>query len=65
MFSFWGGMFGVPEDVRQEFYTALGRKPETIFPIEVAADREICGGVARALVQGFCRKIGDTVEVER
>jgi hypothetical protein len=65
MFSFWGGMFGVPEDVRREFYTALGRHPDSIFPVEVAADREICGGVARALVEGFYRKTGDKVEVER
>lgn len=65
MFSFWGGMFGVPEDVRQEFYTALGKQPDTIFPVEVAADPAICGRITRARLQGFCRLSGDKVEIQR
>lgn len=65
MFSFWGGMFGVPREVREEFYAALGKRPDTIFPLEVTADVAVCTGVARAQVRGFCRMTGDNVEVER
>ena len=64
MFSFWGGMFGMPVEARQEFYAALGKPPESIFPIEFAVDPTVSGGVARAQVRGFY-KMGKTVEVEK
>jgi hypothetical protein len=65
MFSFWGGMFGVNDDQRRQFYQALGKQPDAVFPIEIAADQALTGGVARALVEGFYKSAGDTVEVVR
>jgi hypothetical protein len=65
MFSFWGGMFGVPEEVRREFYAALGKPPDAVFPVRLTAEPAECGGVTRAVVQGFCRTVGDRVEVVR
>jgi hypothetical protein len=65
IFSFWGGMFGVPREAREQLYAALQRPPDAIFPIEVAADAGVCGGVARAQVHGFCKMSGSKVEVER
>jgi hypothetical protein len=65
MFSFWGGMFGVPHEVRQEFYAALGKQAEAIFPLEVSAEPAICSGVARAEVHGFYKLTGTEIEFER
>ena len=65
MFSFWGGMFGVPVDVRRAFYAALGKQPDSIFPIEISADPAVCGGIVRAEVRGFYKMTGDKVAVEQ
>jgi hypothetical protein len=65
LFSFWGGVMGVPAEVRKEFYMALGKKPEDVFPIRFTADPALCGGVARAEIAGFYKTKGKTVEVER
>ncbi|HET7292718.1 MAG TPA: hypothetical protein VFM88_09845, partial [Vicinamibacteria bacterium] len=50
MFSFWGGMFGVPDEARRQFYRAVGKPAEAVFPMEVAAEPALCSGVGRASV---------------
>jgi hypothetical protein len=65
MFSFWGGLFGVPEAQRREFYRALGKDAAAAFPIEFAVDPALCGGLTRARVEGFYKKKGDRAEVQQ
>jgi hypothetical protein len=55
----------VPEEVRRQFYDAIGKAPGSTFPIEIAADPAVSTGVARALVTGFYKGTGDKTEVER
>jgi hypothetical protein len=66
LFSFWGGIVGIPAQGRAAFYQALGKRADQVFPIRVAADEGLTGGVSSAQVDGFyktSRKGG--VEVER
>ena len=65
MFGFWGGMFAAAAEMRQAFYKAIGKAPEAVFPIDIAADPAECGGVARARVEGFYKSSGKKVEVDR
>ncbi len=52
---FWGGRHGVPADVRQFFYSAVGDRPENIFPIQFSADPGLATGIVTGRVDGFYR----------
>ncbi|HET8646989.1 MAG TPA: hypothetical protein VFO85_15950, partial [Vicinamibacteria bacterium] len=65
LFSFWGGLFGIPEEGRREFYAAVGKAAADVFPLDVAADPAVAGGVARVTVNGFYKTSGSGVEVVR
>jgi hypothetical protein len=62
-FSFWGGLAGVPAEVRKAFYDALGKAPESIFPITFVADARIATGTPATLVNGFYRSTSLTDSV--
>jgi hypothetical protein len=66
LFSFWGGMPGVPEDVRRSFYAAIGKDPDAIFPLRVVADSGLLEGEWAVEVRGFYRTPDlKQIEVER
>ena len=62
-FGFWGGMAGVRPDRRSAFYRALGKGPESIFPIRFSADPDLATGVVAGRIDGFYRGTR-TFEVE-
>ncbi len=58
-FSFWGGRPGISRERRDEFYEAVGQRPENIFPIHFSADPNIVGGIANGELHGFYRSVAD------
>jgi hypothetical protein len=46
-------MFGVRPDRRSEFYKAVGKGPEAIFPIQFNAAPKLATGVVVGQVDGF------------
>jgi hypothetical protein len=54
-FRFWGGMFGVPADVQQAFYSALGKGVEAVFPLRFSAEPGLATGAVAGWVEGFYR----------
>ena len=52
-FGFWGGIIGVPEDVRSRFHGMLGKPTETVFPIRIAADEGLARGATVVTVSGW------------
>jgi hypothetical protein len=55
LFSFWGGMPGVPKATRDDFYAALGKGPDAEFPIQFIAPATLVQGGAAVEVAGFYR----------
>lgn len=59
-FGFWGGMFGVPAEERQALYSALGRKPDDVFPLQFSIEPGLATGTTNGEVKGFYRSgLGD------
>jgi hypothetical protein len=56
-FGFWGGRSGLPVEKRHAFYAAIGEPPESIFPIQFAADPALVTGIVAGQVDGFYRSI--------
>jgi hypothetical protein len=54
-FRFWGGMFGVPAEERQAFYSALRKDMDAVFPIRFGAEPGLATGAAQGQVKGFYR----------
>lgn len=64
-FGFWGGMFGVPEPQRQEFYSVLNKSFEQIFPLRFSVAPNLATGETTGEVRGFYRSVGGNIEIER
>jgi hypothetical protein len=58
-FSFWGGRRGIPMEKRQEFYAAIGRTWETIFPLKFSSHTGLATGIVAGQVDGFYRPAGE------
>jgi hypothetical protein len=58
-------MFGVPKEVREAFYRALGKSAAAIFPFQISADPGLVRGGCTAEVNGFYKSPDlKTVETE-
>jgi hypothetical protein len=53
LFGFWGGMFGIPEDVRAASYAAVGKNSQAVFPLRVSAAPGLVQGGFEVDVRGF------------
>jgi hypothetical protein len=62
-FRFWGGMFGVRDDEKSAFYSALGKDAPSIFPLRFAAEPGLATGAAAGEVEGFYRGLRE-IKVE-
>ena len=56
-FSFWGGMFGIPAEERQAFYSALGNAPDAVFPLRFDAGSGLATGALAGQLKGFYRGV--------
>ena len=66
MFGFWCGMLGIAQRKRSDFYSALGKTPSEVFPIQFAGDRDLTGGICSGKIEGFYSVRDDrTIQVER
>jgi hypothetical protein len=66
LFSFWGGVMGVPQPVRDDLYRSIGASPDVVFPIRFAAAPGLVETVSPIEVQGFYKSLDlEAVEVER
>jgi len=54
-FGFWGGATGVSVEKRQAFYHALGKAPDSIFPVRFQAESGFATGILAGEVDGFYR----------
>jgi hypothetical protein len=54
-FRFWGGMFGVPAEERQAFYSALGKDADAVFPLRFDGEPGLATGAAAGGIKGFYR----------
>ena len=63
-FGFWGGMFGLPAQERQEFYAAVARSTPDVFPLRFNADPNLATGATSGVVEGFYKR-DKRVEIER
>jgi hypothetical protein len=55
LISFWGGQFGVPEEMRRAFYAGVAKTPSDIFPLRVIASPDLVRGGYGTEVLGFYR----------
>src|SRR5262249_16890680 len=53
LFGFWGGMFGIPAEIRSAFYQAVGKEASAVFPLRVFAAPGLVVGGFEVVVQGF------------
>ncbi len=58
MFSFWGGVTGIPRPYRDDFYRSISRGPDAVFPIRFAAAPEFVEITNTIEVQGFYKNRG-------
>jgi hypothetical protein len=58
-FHFWGGMRGVAPEKRAAFYSAIGKPPEAIFPLQFIGEPNLSTGIVTGQVDGFYRSIWD------
>lgn len=64
-FAFWGGIIGISKQAQQEFYAAVGKEPEQVFPLQFRAEARLANGLLTGEVEGFYRHTRDgVVEVE-
>jgi hypothetical protein len=62
-FRFWGGIFGVPAEERQAFYSALGKDSRAVFPLRFVADPGLATGAVAGQIDGFYRGLRE-VQIE-
>jgi len=55
LISFWGGMFGFPDESKKATYEILMRTPKQVFPIRFSADRGLTKGRQDGKLRGFCK----------
>ena len=66
MFSFWGGVMGVPQEQRAAFYKSLGKAAASVFPIRFTVAPGLVKDQAAIQVDGFYRTArGGNAVVER
>jgi hypothetical protein len=51
--SFWGGMFGFPDEAKAAFYDTLGKQSAGVFPIHFRADSNLTTGRQEGVIRGF------------
>jgi hypothetical protein len=64
-FGFWGGMLGVAEQRRQEFYAVLGKSAPAVFPISFAAGSDVTTGRCEGIIEGFYKLAKGKLLVEQ
>jgi hypothetical protein len=64
-FGFWGGICGVPIEERREFYAALQRAPDEVFPLSFSAEPGLATGIVTGRVEGFYQEAREGIRVER
>jgi hypothetical protein len=64
-FGFWGGLFGVRPEERQEFYATIGRSPDQFFPRRFSVDPAIATGETTGEILCFYRLDERQIVVER
>lgn len=52
--QFWGGVREESEAERSQFYAALGKSLDNVFPIRFMAESGLTAGVAAGTIPGFC-----------
>ncbi len=62
---FWWGILGINDEHRRAFYTAVGKEPELIFPIDFQIPRKLSTGALGGQIAGFYRMKGDQLLIER
>ena len=55
--SFWGGIFGIPEETKKAIYEVLGRTSTQVFPISFIADTGLTSGRQTGKIRGFCKLV--------
>lgn len=58
LFSFWGGVMGIPRPYRDDFYRSIGRNSDAVFPIRFTGAPEIVESASPIEVQGFYKSRG-------
>ena len=65
-FSFWGGVAGISQQEQREFYSALGKMPEQVFPLQFQAEAGLANGLLTGKVDGFYKRTRDgLIELQR
>jgi hypothetical protein len=64
--GFWGGMFGIPQEHRVAFYSALGKAAAKVFPIKFEVDPKLADGICSGTIEGFYRiPDGQSLQIEQ
>jgi hypothetical protein len=63
IYSFWGGMLGIPAASRERFYSLLGKSPPAVFPITFRTRPGVAPTVAGA-IPGFLKSSQSKTLVE-
>lgn len=64
-FSFWGGVIGISKLEQRDFYAALRRTPEQIFPVQFRGRAGLANGVGFGHIDGFYKRTREgIVQVE-
>jgi len=53
--AFWGGMFGISDEVKKSTYNLLERTPNQVFPIRFSAEYGLTQGKQSGEIRGFCK----------
>jgi hypothetical protein len=56
IFGFWGGMLGISPTTQRELFAAIGKRPDSIFPVRFYADTRFTTGVGDGKIEGFYRR---------
>jgi hypothetical protein len=66
LFSFWGGLMGVSQSFRDDFYSSIGKDSDAVFPIRFTAAPELVESAGSIEVEGFYKSRGsEPAEIER
>ncbi len=66
IFGFWGGMVGIAQGKRNALYSALGKTPSEVFPVQFEGDKDITDGICSGRIEGFYSvSDGRTIRIEQ
>ncbi len=51
--GFWGGLTSIPKAEQNELHTAIGKAPEQVFPLTIAALPGLATGITTTVVDGW------------